>query len=163
MSGRYARFGPSEPLTMSTRYVIAVDEGLVGVFEEAMGGPVEIAFQTGELPAYDVSGKWLWEVASPVSGTILMANLMSTGGKLTGVILDGGGLVDTDHVEGFVAGEQIFIDPFLVSSPFGQIQVDNVNGLLEDHDGDGVADFAAGSISVPLYGEIAVDMVRQDD
>ena len=76
---------------------------------------------------------------------------------MSGVVLDGGGLVDFDHMEGFVTDANLLIEPFPVLSPVGQVQVDGIEAAMVDSDGDGSADTGTGRL-VSSFGSLDVIM-----
>ena len=61
------------------------------------------------------------------------------------MLLDGGGLIDIDHLEGFVSGHVASFEPFPVHSPAGNIQVERTELTVVDDDGDGYADRGEGA------------------
>lgn len=149
VSGRYARF-EGEALPFESQFRIRVEEGLRGTLGLRLGGPVEVAFETGRLPDFDTTGRWVWEIRGAVGGDIDIALLQATGGHVSGALIDGDGLIDLDHLEGFVSGSTLFIDPFPVLSPFGEVMVESAEIELEDLDGDGTADRGEGRIFTPF-------------
>ncbi|MEZ4264969.1 MAG: Ig-like domain-containing protein [Myxococcota bacterium] len=151
VSGRRARFVPDGgELALETDYVITIDAGLQAVLGERLAEPIRIEFSTGAVPAFEVAARWRWTVTGAVSGTMEMAFIQSKGGRLSGVVLDGGGLVDADHLEGVLVGDTMIIEPFLVSSPFGQVLVDEVVATMVDDDKDGLADSGKGTVNTAL-------------
>jgi hypothetical protein len=158
ISGRYARFeGPT--LALDSSYSVEVDSGLTGTLGETFPIDTVMSFKTGKLPAFDLSGSWEWQIQGPIDGTVVVAYIQGTGGQLSGVVLDGGGLIEVDHVEGFVAGEQMFIDPFLVNSPLGELLVQGAQALCTDTDGDGYADSGSGAVNT-AFGDFDLTLVR---
>lgn len=149
ISGRYARYR-GDPLPFESRFRIRVDAGLTGTLGFRLGGPVEVTFETGRLPDMDSTGRWQWDIRGAVGGTIIIALLQATGGHVSGALIDGDGLIDLDHLEGFVSGSTLFIDPFPVLSPFGEVIVESAEIDLVDTDGDDVADQGAGTIVTPF-------------
>jgi YVTN family beta-propeller protein len=151
ISGRHARFSPeAEALALETAFVITIDAGLEAALGERLVQSTTIEFATGALPAFEVAARWRWTVTGAVSGVMEMAFIQSKGGRLSGVVLDGGGLVDADHLEGVLVGDTMIIEPFLVSSPFGQVLVDEVVATMVDEDGDGLADSGKGTVNTAL-------------
>jgi DNA-binding beta-propeller fold protein YncE len=138
--GRAVSFQPEEPLAESTQYQLRVAPGLEGTLGETLRELLTIEFGTGEVPGTDINGGWELRITSPLDGTIEGAFIQSTGGRVSGVIIESDGLIDVDHVEGFVAGTKLILDPFLVNSEFGQVRVDRTDIDLYDDDNDGRAD-----------------------
>lgn len=160
LSGRYARYR-GDPLDFETRYRIRVDPALEGTLGYRLGGPLTIPFETGRLAEIDTTGRWRWDIRGAVAGTVEIAFLQSAGGHVAGALLDGDGLIDLDHLEGFVSGTTLFIDPFPVTSPFGEVTVESTELDLVDDDGDGIADRGAGLIVTPFV-DLRVEAVRID-
>lgn len=149
VSGRYARFA-GEPLAFESRYRIRVDAALEGALGYRLGGPITVPFETGAVAELDTTGRWRWEISGAVGGTVEIALLQAPGGHVSGALIDGDGLIDLDHLEGFVSGRTLFIDPFPVTSPFGEVQVESTEVELVDDDGDGFADRGEGVIVTPF-------------
>jgi DNA-binding beta-propeller fold protein YncE/mono/diheme cytochrome c family protein len=147
--GRYARF-EGAPLAFESRFRVVVDGGLQGTLGYRLGGAITVPFETGRLAEIDTTGRWQWEVRGAVSGTVEIALLQAAGGHVSGALIDGDDLIDLDHLEGFVSGTTLFIDPFPVTSPFGEVQVESMEVELVDDDGDGFADRGDGIIVTPF-------------
>lgn len=149
ISGRYVRF-EGEPLPFESRFRIRIGAALEGTLGYRLGGPIEVPFETGSLPELDTTGRWRWDIRGAVGGTVEIALLQATGGHVAGALIDGDGLIDLDHLEGFVSGRTLFIDPFPVISPFGEVIVESTEIDLTDDDGDGIADRGEGTIVTPF-------------
>ncbi len=149
VSGRYARFAPAAPLKGDTAYQMVVQKGLEGAFGQTLPAPLYLAFETGGVPAFDVSGKWKLTLSNSLVGTIKInvALIMAQGGKLTGVVLDSfdEGNVGADAIGGVVSGKVLSLDPFYIDSQFGQFFVkDGIDSTMSDSDSDGFADLGTG-------------------
>ncbi|MCB9730060.1 MAG: hypothetical protein H6744_10330 [Deltaproteobacteria bacterium] len=163
ISGRRARFvSTAGELPLSTAFVITVDAGLRAILGERLSSPIEIRFATGALPAFEVVGRWRWNITGAVSGVMDVAFIQAKGGRLSGVVLDGGGLVDADHLEGVLVGDTMIIEPFLVSSPFGEVLVNDVVAQLVDADEDGRAESGSGKVNTALV-KLNVTMTALED
>lgn len=150
-SGRWARFAPDAgALALETNFTISVAAGLRGALGQELTSPIQITFATGGVPAFDLSGDWTLNVSEPLSGSIQLAFIQSAGGQVSGVVLDGGGLIEIDFVEGFITDDSLVLDPFLVASDFGDILTDGVQATLTDDDGDGFADQGSGKVFTPF-------------
>lgn len=150
-AGRWARFVPDAgELELQTHYTITVSPGLRGNLGQQLNASIKTEFTTGGTPAFDTSGDWRWSVSGAVSGEIDVSFIQGSGGQVSGIVSDGGGLVEVDFVEGFVTGTLLVINPFLVDSSFGQIMTEGVEATLEDTDGDGFADVGKGKIYTPF-------------
>ncbi|MCB9728175.1 MAG: Ig-like domain-containing protein [Deltaproteobacteria bacterium] len=157
VSGRFARFAPTEPLALDTRYSIQVDGTLEGRFGSGLGLPLEIAYETGGLPGLDVSGQWNVKLFVTQFGqgiTVTMALIQSTGGQVTGVVVENFNEASIDHIEGVVDGDVLALDPFIVNSQIGPFPVENgVIIDMQDTDGDGFGDKGEGTTSVTALGD----------
>jgi DNA-binding beta-propeller fold protein YncE len=157
VSGRYARFAPSAPLSLDTHYGIHVDGDLEARFGSVLGLPLEIAFQTGGLPGLDVSGQWNLNLFVQQFGqgiTVTLSLIQSKGGQVTAVVVENFEEATIDHLEGVVDGNVFAIDPFIVQSKFGAFPVENsVIVTVKDNDGDGFGDEGTGKTSVTVLGD----------
>ncbi len=149
ISGRYARFEGGE-LPFESTFRIRVDAALQSTLGQRLGGAITVGFETGQLPELDSTGRWSWVLSGAVGGTVEIALLQATGGHVSGALIDGDGIIDLDHLEGFVSGTTLFIDPFPVLSPFGEVMVESAEIELEDIDGDGFADRGEGIVITPF-------------
>ena len=150
ISGRYARFTPTNPLLGETKYDITVDAGLEGAFGQTLPSLLLLGFETGGTPAFDVSGKWKLTLQNSLVGTfgVNIALIMAQGGKLTGVALDKieEGNVGADAVAGVVSDKVLALEPFYIDSTFGKFFIkDGIKSDMVDSDADGFADKGAGS------------------
>ena len=150
-SGRVARFEvQGGALKQESSYRIDVQAGLQSALGQSLPQALHIAFTTGGVPAFDVSGQWKMTLASKAVGQIAVniAVLMAEGGKMTGVVLDAfdQATLAADAITGVVSGTTIQLDPFYVNSDFGQFYVkDGFASVLEDSNGDGFADKGTGA------------------
>jgi hypothetical protein len=169
LSGRAARFKVTAgALELDSSYRIDVDAGLKSTFGQTLYDDLAVAFTTGGIPAFDVSGKWKMTLASPAIGkiTVNVAVLMATGGKMTGVVLDNfdEGSIGADAITGVVSGTTLQLDPFYVDSQFGKFFVkDGFASTLEDTNADGFADKGKGDFEFkfgPTVYPIAVTWLR---
>ncbi|MEZ4450382.1 MAG: Ig-like domain-containing protein [Nannocystaceae bacterium] len=144
--GRAARFTPAAPLANSTKYRMRVAEGLEGAEGRQTAGEIVVDFATGEVALTDVSGPWRLDFSGMVSGSIDLAFLQATGGKVTGALLQANGDIEFDNVQGYVAGERLYLRSFLADTPYGQVLVDSIEVDLVDQDGDGYAESGHGSL-----------------
>ena len=92
----------------------------------------------------DISGQWELAISGLVEGAAVGAFLQTRGGYVNGTATGDTGPIDFDHVEGYVSGTQLLLDPFLVLSEFGEFQVEEVDIQLVDEDMDGYADSGTG-------------------
>ncbi|MCO4761522.1 MAG: Ig-like domain-containing protein [Myxococcales bacterium] len=150
LSGRYARFTPTSPLTANTVYGITVAAGLQGTFGQHLPSQLVLGFETGGTPAFDVSGQWKLTLQNQLVGKIGVdiALLMAKGGKFTGVLLDKfeEGNVGADAVAGVVSDKVLVLEPFYVDSQFGKFFVkDGIKSNMTDGNKDGYADAGVGS------------------
>ncbi|MCA9541957.1 MAG: cytochrome c, partial [Myxococcales bacterium] len=157
LSGRYARY-EGQPLPLDSQFRIRIDAGLAAPLGASLQGPLELTFSTGPIAEIDCTGHWYLDVLGPVAGTAELALLQTSGGHVAGALLDGAGLIDLDHLEGFVSGTTLFIDPFPVISPFGEVMVEHTEIDLYDDDGDGIADRGDGYLHTPF---IDLDVVAR--
>lgn len=146
VSGRVARFHPIGLLGEDSQFRIRVDVGLRGRLGRSTRGETRVEFQTGSAPATKISGRWRWDFTGGISGDLTMAFIQSEGGKVSGVLLETNSPLDFDNVQGFVAGNTLQLEPFLVESPFGQVVVDSTTLELSDEDNDGFADRGEGPL-----------------
>jgi DNA-binding beta-propeller fold protein YncE len=151
LSGRAARFEPSEALEQETHYEIHVADGLKGRFGEELKESIDLQFRTGGTPEFDTSGEWLVTVTitQPFSASesANVAVIQSQGGKVAGVVIDDFEEGTLDHVEGVMSGVTLILEPFMVQSVLGEIMVDHFECVMQDTDGDGYADYGTGSIT----------------
>ncbi|MEZ4463128.1 MAG: hypothetical protein R3F43_01070 [bacterium] len=160
VSGRYARFERDEPLPVEARFRITVADGLTSALGRRFQGTQHIHFTTGRPPETDISGRFDVRVDTPVgSGTIDVAFIQARGGQVSGVLLDGGGIIDIDHVEGFVSGHEANFEPFPVESIAGTIQVERTVLNVVDDDGDGFADRGEGAF-ITSIGQLPITAQR---
>lgn len=151
IDGRFARAKPRDGLMSSTPYRVRVASNLKGRFGYRTRQAVAINFETGQPPGTDISGTWKWEISGAVSGTLKIAMLQGRGGQVSGTILESNGGIDFDHVEGFVSGTTLVLDPFLAHTDFGDVQVNKVEMQLQDLMGaDGYADDGVGMVETSL-------------
>ena len=156
--GRTARFVPvEEALPLNSDFELRASAGLTGTFGQTSREPIVLRFSTGGVPTIEVTGTWRWDISGIVSGSLIISFIQSPGGQVSGVVLDGGGLVDFDHMEGFVTDANLLIEPFPVLSPVGQVQVDGIEAAMVDSDGDGSADTGTGRL-VSSFGSLDVIM-----
>jgi len=144
--GRRAIFEVEQGLELDSSYVIRVSPGLRGTLGRTMTQQLELGFSTGGVPAMDVSGRWLWRIEGLISGEVVVAMVQSMGGHIAGTILQSAEDIDFDHVEGFIAGAQMLLDPFHAQTSFGQVFVQEVDAQFFDRDEDGMADAGVGVI-----------------
>lgn len=160
ISGRFVRFTPVDAqLPLDSTFELRIGDGLEGVFGQTTSGPQTVRFETGGVPSVDITGAWLWEISGILSGEVVVSFIQSPGGQVGGVVLDGGGLIDLDHLEGFVSDDLLLIEPFLVEGPFGTVTVEGVNATMVDGDGDGLADTGSGEVLNP-FATVNVTMTR---
>ncbi|MEO1271125.1 MAG: hypothetical protein AAFX99_23790, partial [Myxococcota bacterium] len=160
VSGRFARFRlADESLPLESTFELRATGGLSGVLGQRTQEPIKVRFETGGVPLVDVTGTWNWDVSGLISGTIVIRFIQSRGGQVSGVILDGGGLIDLDHLEGFVSDTLLQVEPFFVLFGGGEILVEGVEATMVDSDGDGVADVGDGQI-LSAFGSLNVSMTR---
>jgi hypothetical protein len=161
ISGRYARFERGgEALPEETRFRITIADGLTSTLGRRFEGTQHILFTTGRPPETDVSGRFDVDVNTPIGGgTIDVAFIQARGGLVSGVLLDGGGIIDIDHVEGAVSGLTLTIESFPVQSIAGNIQVESATLELVDTDGDGFADAGEGAFHTSV-GELPITARR---
>lgn len=147
VTGRYARFDRGgEPLPEQAHFRITIADGLTSTLGRTFQGTQHILFTTGRPPQLDVSGRFDVDVNTPIGGgTIDVAFIQAQGGLVSGVLLDGGGIIDIDHVEGSVSGLMLSLDAFPVQSIVGNIQVERTELTLVDDNGDGYADRGEGA------------------
>lgn len=151
ISGRAARFEvQGGALKLESSYRIDVQAGLKSALGQSLPQALQIAFTTGGVPAFDVSGQWKMMLASKAVGqiTVNIAVLMAEGGKMTGVVLDAfdQASLAADAITGVVSGKTLQLDPFYVNSDFGQFYVkDGFASTLEDSNSDGFADKGTGA------------------
>jgi DNA-binding beta-propeller fold protein YncE len=157
VSGRYARFVPASPLSLDTHYGMRVAGGVEGRFGSVLQLPLDVPFQTGGLPAVDVSGQWNLTLYVEQFGqgiTVAISLIQSKGGQVTGVVVDNFEEATIDHLEGVVDGNVFAIDPFIVQSQIGPLPVANVVVInVTDTDGDGFADQGQGTTGVTVFGD----------
>lgn len=144
VSGRRVHFEPLNPLAEGARYRVRIAAGLSGVLGESTKEDLMVEFETGEGAEVDMSGGWRLRVTAPLDGSVRGAFLQAPGGRVTGAILESDGIIDFDHVEGFVVGTTLILEPFLVESEFGQVRIDSAEIELFDDDDDGRADRGEG-------------------
>ena len=144
ISGRMARFEREGDLPLDTSFRVRVERGLVGTLGRALSDDLEIDFETGSIPEVDISGQWELAISGLVEGAAVGAFLQTRGGYVNGTATGDTGPIDFDHVEGYVSGTQLLLDPFLVLSEFGEFQVEEVDIQLVDEDMDGYADSGTG-------------------
>jgi YVTN family beta-propeller protein len=144
VEGRRVTFEPLVPLAEGAEYRFVVAPGLSGVLGESTKEELLVEFETGEGAEVDMSGGWRLRVTAPLDGSVRGAFLQAAGGRVTGAILESDGVIDFDHVEGFVVGTTLILEPFLVESEFGQVRIDSAVIELYDDDEDGLADRGEG-------------------
>ena len=144
VNGRRVRFEPLVAPAEGAQYRFLVSPGLTGVLGETTKEALMVEFETGEGAEVDMSGGWRLRVTAPLDGSVRGAFLQAAGGRVTGAILESDGVIDFDHVEGFVVGTTLILDPFLVESEFGQVRIDHTEIELYDDDNDGRADRGEG-------------------
>ena len=152
VSGRLLRFTPGSELDENTVYVIRVDGGLTSNLGRVMADDLELTWATGAHAAIDVSGRHAvtLRVNDAFPGlldedpTIEFSLIQSSGGNVTAVVhYDDLGL-ELSHAEGVVVGTRFIVEPFLVDTDFGQLQLDAAYLDVVDTDGDGYADEGTG-------------------
>ncbi len=158
ISGRRVTFEPVSPLGQDSVFLIRVSAGLRGVLGGVSREPLELRFETGTSPQVDYSGRWRWNIRGLIDASVVVAAIQSTGGHVSGVILESDEAIDFDHVEGYVSGTTLIIDPFLALTDFGQVQVREIEAELFDEDEDGRADGGQGEIRSII--DLDVEMVR---
>ncbi|MCA9658931.1 MAG: Ig-like domain-containing protein, partial [Myxococcales bacterium] len=144
--GRVARFTPDAPLANQTSYRMRVAEGLEGAHGRQSAGELVVDFATGEVALTDVSGPWRLDISGMVSGSVDLAFLQATGGKVTGALLQANGDIEFDNVQGYVAGNTLFVDSFLADTLYGEVLVDSIEVDLVDADDDGYAESGNGTL-----------------
>ncbi len=151
--GRRARFAASQPLTADTAYRMRASSGLEGVYGRTSPEVIEVPFATGQEALTDMSGGWRLNFSGEVSGSLDIAFLQATGGKVTGALIEANGGIEFDNVQGYVAGTTLFIDDFLADTPYGEVLVDRIELDLTDMDDDGYAESGTGK----LYSIVTLD------
>ncbi len=133
ISGRRARFELAEgELALKTRYTIRVKEGLGSILGQSLADPLEVTFETGDIPGADVSGLWRMTLTAAVgSGEVEVAFIQSAGGRVSGTILQSIGGIDLDHIDGYVSGTTLFIEPVRATTPFGDVVINSGEVELE--------------------------------
>jgi DNA-binding beta-propeller fold protein YncE/mono/diheme cytochrome c family protein len=144
--GRVARFEPDAPLANTTSYRMRVAEGLEGAHGRQSAGELVVDFATGEVALTDVSGPWRLDISGMVSGSVDLAFLQATGGKVTGALLQANGDIEFDNVQGYVAGNTLYVDSFLADTLYGEVLVDSIEVDLVDADNDGYAESGNGTL-----------------
>jgi len=151
--GRTARFDAAQPLASDTAYRMRATAGLEGVYGRETDDAIEVPFATGQDAQTDMSGAWRLEFSGEVQGSIDLAFLQATGGKVTGALLASNGDIEFDNVQGYVAGTTLFIDSFLADTPYGEVLVESIELDLSDSDDDGYAESGSGK----LYSIVTLD------
>jgi hypothetical protein len=161
-SGRVVRFaapGGAPALAPDTAYEVRIEAGLTSAFGKRLPEPVTVRFQTGGRPLTDVSGTWALTV-SGVGGALKIAYLQGDGGRVNGVVIDGGGLADFDHMTGYVGGNVLNLDPFPVKSPVGDVEIESATFTMVDENGDGLADRGTGELRTSLIGVLSATLAK---
>lgn len=162
LKGRKAKFIPASELALLTSYRVKIHPGLISVFGAQTESELQIQFRTGDEADTDVSGQWNLDLFSPSFGVYAeskLAFLQAEGGQVTAASLQDDPQAKVDHLEGMVSGTDLVIFPFIVTTDFGPVKVDQDTVLTtQDTDGDGHADSASGvaRLTVP---EAYVDFV----
>jgi hypothetical protein len=147
IKGRFARFELEDgELDLLTRFVIRIEEGLRSTLGQRLYNPLEISFETGDIPEYDISGLWNLDLSAAGIGaaSAQVAFIQSTGGRVSGTILESIGGIDIDHIDGYVSGTTFFIEPLLAQTPFGEIQINSGEIELEGGDRGNYAESGSG-------------------
>jgi hypothetical protein len=146
ISGRVARFNQmSAAMPEQHQFKITAAPGLNADLGQRLSDPIVVEYTTGQAPSTDISGKWDWSIDGVVSGGVTIAFIQSAGGRVSGAILDTSGGIDFDHVEGYVTGTRLIIDPFVANVQGNDIAVQNVTlDLTEVAPLDGYADSGTG-------------------
>ena len=148
ISGRVARFKQTAA-AMPERHMfrITAASGLGADLGQRLSDPIVVEYTTGEAPSTDVSGKWEWFIDGAFNGSVTIAFIQSAGGRVSGAILDTQGGIDFDHVEGYVTGTRMIIDPFVANVSGNDVAVQSVEiDLVEMTPRDGYADSGTGTL-----------------
>lgn len=158
VSGRYARFVPDAPkLALQTHYRVVITADVEGRFGQKLAKAKTVDFWTGDIPAFDVSGKWSLKGCEPQFGcaNVTVAFLQATGGKITGVLVSDVSEAAVDNVQGVVSADKMVLEPFVIQTDFiGEFFIkDPTTHTMVDTNSDGFADEGSGYYEVEFIGQ----------
>ena len=152
-SGRYVRFTPEGgDLPLTSQFRITVEDGLRSTLGQRLEGPVDIEFETGDLPDFDISGLWSICLFTPFGEGCGEAQFVQTaGGRVSGNLVRAHELFDIDHMGGHVSGDTFYIEPFIAQTNIaGDIQIDDGEAALTGGDMGDFAEVAEGELRAAL-------------
>lgn len=169
IQNRHVTVTPEKDLQYSSGYTLEIAAGFEAFDEKKTSTLEKVTFTTGAAPELSLEGDYVWTVQAPTlnfsEGTWDYENPTVTVVNLKAQATAGGADVELDYFDGlayptyFVVSGPDLVTPAL-PVPIGPSFSDStgMQGVLEDEDGDGIADRASGTLTMSGPGFVLPDV-----
>jgi len=159
LDGRYVWLQPSAPLAHGVDYTVVIGEGFEAFNERVTGPEARLGFTTAAAPSIALDGEYVWTIDLPLpnfaentfdnSTTVQISARWIATSTASGADL----IVDYDNdlvyaTPAVIEGNQLNVEQILIAVTTSFADTEGLVVELIDEDNDGVADSAAGTLTM---------------